>query len=313
MARYSGANPKIKNPFGNQGSGSGSGRGVQASIGSGGGGGIKYPPAPQKFDFEGYEANKNAQFREEQQAKIQRRRQEELNETQSPRGYAFTINGQVVGENKYINSQMGLGARASSGAGSGINTPPLNIQGIPTPPIENGPKPIPNPEIPLPPDVLRTGFETSERPADPSEVASRSPLILSNLTKEIFDKASFNETLDTTFSQLGLENQLDPSFFDVSLATLEDFWTLYDKFFYDIPKTGPNSHETLAQTSGEYANYEFIQEQIQALLDEIAEVREENVELRIENVNLTVSGSIAEGEAVTLQAQIDSRAQASTP
>ena len=91
------------------------------------------------------------------------------------------------------------------------------------------------------------------------------------------------------------------------MATLEDFWTLYDQFFYDIPKTGPNSHETLAQTSGEYANYELIQQQIQALLDEIAEIREENVELRLENVNLTVSGSIAEGEAAQLQAQIDAQ------
>jgi|TARA_R110000744_G_scaffold7540_4_gene26057 hypothetical protein len=295
MARYSGAKPNLANPFGNQGSGSGSGMGM-VSVGSGGGGG----------------ANKNAQFKEEQQAKIQRRRQEELNETQSPRGYAFTINGQIVGENRYINTQRGFGARASSGAGSGINTPPLNIQGIPNPSIENGPKPIPNPEISLPPDVLRTGFETSERPADPSEVASLTPISIANLTKEVFDKSSFNETLDIAFSQLGPENQLDPSFFDVSLATLEDFWTLYDNFFYDIPKTGPNSHETLAQRSGEYANYELIQEQIQALLDEIAEIREENVELRIENINLTVSGSIAEAEAASLREPPQLRASTQT-
>ena len=304
MARYSGANPNNQNIFRNQGSGSGSGRGVQGnstSVGSGGGGGIKYPPAPQKFDFQGYEANKNAQFREEQLAQIRRRKQEELEFTQNPRGYAFTINGQIVGENRYINTQRGLGARGSSGVGSGINPPPLNIQGIPTPPIVSGPKPIP-----VPPDVpssIPNSTETTiERPADPSEVASRSPLILSNLTKEVFDKSSFNETLDIAFSQLGPENQLDPSFFDVSLATLEDFWTLYDKFFYDIPKTGPNSHETLAQTSGEYANYELIQEQIQALLDEIAEIREENVNLRIENVDLTVSGSVAEADAAALRA-----------
>ena len=300
MARYSGAKPNLANPFVNQGSGSGSGMGM-VSVGSGGGGGKKYPPAPQKFDFQGYEANKNAQFREEQLAQIRRRKQEELEFTQNPRGYAFTINGQIVGENRYINTQRGLGARGSSGVGSGINPPPLNIQGIPTPPIVSGPKPIP-----VPPDVpssIPNSTETTiERPADPSEVASRSPLILSNLTKEVFDKSSFNETLDIAFSQLGPENQLDPSFFDVSLATLEDFWTLYDKFFYDIPKTGPNSHETLAQTSGEYANYELIQEQIQALLDEIAEIREENVNLRIENVDLTVSGSVAEADAAALRA-----------
>ena len=300
MARYSGAKPNLANPFGNQGSGSGSGMGM-VSVGSGGGGGIKYPPAPQKFDFQGYEANKNAQFREEQLAQIRRRKQEELDETQSTRGYAFTINGQIVGENRYVSSQRGLGARGSSGVGSGINPPPLNIQGIPTPPIVSGPKPLPVPPD-LPSSIPNSTETTSERPADPSEVASLIPLSITNLTKEVFDKSSFNETLDIAFSQLGPENQLDPSFFDVSLATLEDFWTLYDKFFYDIPKTGPNSHETLAQTSGEYANYELIQEQIQALLDEIAEIREENVNLRIENVDLTVSGSVAEADAAALRA-----------
>lgn len=300
MARYSGAKPNLANPFVNQGSGSGSGMGM-VSVGSGGGGGIKYPPAPQKFYFQGYEANKNAQFREEQLAQIRRRKQEELDETQSTRGYAFTINGQIVGEKRYVSSQRGLGARGSSGVGSGINPPPLNIQGIPTPPIVSGPKPIPVPLF-TPISMLNSTETAIERPADPSEVASLIPLSIVNLTKEVFDKSSFNETLDIAFSQLGPENQLDPSFFDVSLATLEDFWTLYDKFFYDIPKTGPNSHETLAQTSGEYANYELIQEQIQALLDEIAEIREENVNLRIENVDLTVSGSVAEADAAALRA-----------
>lgn len=300
MARYSGAKPNLANPFVNQGSGSGSGMGM-VSVGSGGGGGIKYPPAPQKFLFQGYEANKNAQFREEQLAQIRRRKQEELDETQSTRGYAFTINGQIVGEKRYVSSQRGLGARGSSGVGSGINPPPLNIQGIPTPPIVSGPKPIPVPLF-TPISMLNSTETAIERPADPSEVASLIPLSIVNLTKEVFDKSSFNETLDIAFSQLGPENQLDPSFFDVSLATLEDFWTLYDKFFYDIPKTGPNSHETLAQTSGEYANYELIQEQIQALLDEIAEIREENVNLRIENVDLTVSGSVAEADAAALRA-----------
>ena len=70
------------------------------------------------------------------------------------------------------------------------------------------------------------------------------------------------------------------------MATLKDFWLLYDKFFYDIPKLGElESHEYLAITSGEYANSEKIQAEIQALLDEIASLREENLELRQENIN----------------------------
>jgi hypothetical protein len=65
------------------------------------------------------------------------------------------------------------------------------------------------------------------------------------------------------------------------LATEEDFWILYDKFFYLIPKEGEvNSHLYLVETSGEYVNYQPNQEEIQALLEEIAELRGENLEVR---------------------------------
>ena len=105
----------------------------------------------------------------------------------------------------------------------------------------------------------------------------------------MFDKTSFNKTIDTSFSQLGLKNAPNPSFFDVNLATIPDFWILYDKFFYDIPKEGAtNSHRYLAQTSGDYADFERIQEEINALLDEISELRVENVDLRRDNANLEV-------------------------
>ena len=112
---------------------------------------------------------------------------------------------------------------------------------------------------------------------------------IENLTRNVFDKTTFNKTIDTNFSQLGLTNVQDPSFFDINLATIPDFWTLYDKFFYEIPKEGvTNSHRYLAQTSGDYADFERIQEEINALLDEISELRLENVGLRQENANLEI-------------------------
>ena len=126
------------------------------------------------------------------------------------------------------------------------------------------------------------------------------------LSRQVFNRAKFNETVNTEFTQL--VSPPDPSFFDVSLATLEDFWKLYVKFFYDIPKEGDtNSHAYLARTSGEYANYELIQEEIQALLDEIGEIRIENVELKTENIAL-------ETDLQTANVQLESRSliQAST-
>ena len=74
------------------------------------------------------------------------------------------------------------------------------------------------------------------------------------IQKTVFNKAAFNETVNTEFTQL--VTTPDPSFFDINLATQNDFWILYEKFFYEIPKEGEiNSHEYLAKTSGEYVNF----------------------------------------------------------
>ena len=111
---------------------------------------------------------------------------------------------------------------------------------------------------------------------------------IANLNRQVFNKQKFKDTVNTSFTQLGAQ-QPDPSFFDINLATIPDFWILYDKFFYEIPKEGAtNSHRYLAQTSGDYADFERIQEEINALLDEISELRVENVELRQDNANLEI-------------------------
>ena len=99
--------------------------------------------------------------------------------------------------------------------------------------------------------------------------------------RQVFDKAKFKETVGTQFTQL--VSPPDPQFFDTNLATIEDFFILYDKFFFEIPKEGDvNSHLYLVETSGEYINYQPNQEEIQALLEEIAELRTENLEVRQE-------------------------------
>tara|TARA_R110000787_G_scaffold7065_4_gene24392 strand:+ start:162 stop:596 length:435 start_codon:yes stop_codon:yes gene_type:complete len=99
------------------------------------------------------------------------------------------------------------------------------------------------------------------------------------LNRQVFNKKKFNETVDTTFSQL--VDNLPPPVFDINLATTEDFFTLYDKFFFEIPKEGDiNSHRFLFKESGDYINAELINEEIQALLGEIVTLRQENLELR---------------------------------
>lgn len=117
-----------------------------------------------------------------------------------------------------------------------------------------------------------------------------------NLNRQVFDKKKFNETVDTSFSQLGVQPP-DPSFFDINLATQEDFFTLYDKFFFEIPKEGViNSHQYLVTESSNYIGSEQVNEEIQALLQEIADLREENLTLRQENVDLITQASTNSGD-----------------
>tara|TARA_Y100000114_G_scaffold82799_1_gene76510 strand:+ start:1679 stop:2065 length:387 start_codon:yes stop_codon:yes gene_type:complete len=112
--------------------------------------------------------------------------------------------------------------------------------------------------------------------------------IQAELNRQVFDKKKFKETINTSFTQL--DTGEEDGFFDIDLATLEDFWTLYERFFYDIPKLGQiNSHEYLAKESSAYAGSDTINEEIQVLLDEIAELREENLQLRENEINTSLS------------------------
>tara|TARA_B110000285_G_C14713719_1_gene418974 strand:- start:50 stop:445 length:396 start_codon:yes stop_codon:yes gene_type:complete len=114
-----------------------------------------------------------------------------------------------------------------------------------------------------------------------------------NIVRQVFDREAFNNTVSTEFTQL--VDTPDPSFFNVNLATQEDFWILYNKFFYAIPKyssesgSNPNlenSHQYLAETSGEFIGLDPNREEINALLQEISDLRTENLEVRQEIVEV---------------------------
>ena len=96
------------------------------------------------------------------------------------------------------------------------------------------------------------------------------------LDRTVFDKAKFEQSVDTSFSQLVVKPE--QKYFDLSLATVGDFFKLYENLFYEIPKDGStDSHEYLVKESGEYIEYSVVNEDIQLLLDEISSLREENL------------------------------------
>ena len=98
------------------------------------------------------------------------------------------------------------------------------------------------------------------------------------LYKKVYNKEQFNSVIDNSFKEL--KQEANPLFYDVNLATIDDFFILYDKFFYDIPKEGDfKSHEYIVKTSNEYVQADLINSTIIALTEEINSLREENLNL----------------------------------
>lgn len=105
-----------------------------------------------------------------------------------------------------------------------------------------------------------------------------------DLNKNVFNKADFLKTVDASFKQL-----VPPPTEEAPTFTVEDFFIEYENLFYEIPKEGEtNSHQYLAQRSGEYANFELQQQAIKELLDEIASLRQENVDLQQQVFDLQI-------------------------
>jgi hypothetical protein len=95
-----------------------------------------------------------------------------------------------------------------------------------------------------------------------------------NIQKTVFSSVEFSKVVDTsfkTFTQPVVEEDLD---------TTEELFRLYEKLYYEIDVTGEaDSHEYLVKKSSELLNFDKITEDIQPLLDEIAQLRQENLAL----------------------------------
>jgi len=109
-----------------------------------------------------------------------------------------------------------------------------------------------------------------------------------DLNKQVFDKTQFSNTINTAFTQLTGSSSTPVA----PVVTVDQFFQYYQELFYQIPKFGLiNSHEYLIQTSGEYVGEEQLNSTIQALIDEITQLREENLSLQQSIINTSLSGS----------------------
>jgi len=111
-----------------------------------------------------------------------------------------------------------------------------------------------------------------------------------NLTKQVFEKRQYDRTINTSFTQL-VSPTLDPT--GSNLPTVDQFFDFYNQLFFDIPKFGEvNSHEYLIKTSQEYIGATaVITDELQALIDEVTELRQANLDLNQQVLNLQSSVS----------------------
>ena len=93
------------------------------------------------------------------------------------------------------------------------------------------------------------------------------------IEKDSYRLRQFDRVVDREFKTF-IEPQPE-----VDTDTVEELFRLYDKLFYSIPIEGEsNSHQFIIKKSSELATYEKYTEDIQPLLDEIANLRQQLLE-----------------------------------
>jgi hypothetical protein len=95
-----------------------------------------------------------------------------------------------------------------------------------------------------------------------------------NIQKTVFNAVDFTKVVDNTFSTFVQPvPEEDPD-------TPEELFRLYEKLYFVIDVTGEtNSHEYLVKKSSELLTFDRVTQDIQPLLDEIAQLRQENLAL----------------------------------
>ena len=90
-------------------------------------------------------------------------------------------------------------------------------------------------------------------------------------SKQVFDKRQYNKIIDTSFTQLGVKSPIEQI---EETPSVNDFFQMYNELFYDINEKGPtNSHEYLIKQSSEYVDFDQNSGEIDALQQEIAQLR----------------------------------------
>ncbi len=96
------------------------------------------------------------------------------------------------------------------------------------------------------------------------------------LVKEIYGTNTYTKAVDTGFTELITPTiEVDPN-----IVTVEQFFQYYEDLFFDIPVSGSiNSHVYLVERSQQYIGGSVIDNEKQALIEEINSLRQQLLDL----------------------------------
>jgi hypothetical protein len=95
-----------------------------------------------------------------------------------------------------------------------------------------------------------------------------------NIQKTVFNSIEFSKVIDSTFRTFTQPVAAEDG------DTSAELFRLYEKLYYEIDVRGEvNSHEYLIKKSSELISFDAVTENIQPLLDEIAQLRQQNLAL----------------------------------
>lgn len=108
------------------------------------------------------------------------------------------------------------------------------------------------------------------------------------LSKQVYGKITYPKIVNTEFSELVVVEETPLAIPDQ--MTVAEFFAEYDRLFFQIPRNGANgSHEELVSRSSSYIGVTGQADEIQALLDEINDLRTQLITAQQEIVNLSTT------------------------
>lgn len=104
-----------------------------------------------------------------------------------------------------------------------------------------------------------------------------------DLVKEIYGINTYTKAVDTSFTELISTAPQETA----SVVTVDQFFQYYDELFFNIPVSGSiNSHVYLVERSQQYIGGSVIDNEKQALIEEINSLRQQLLDLNQSFTNI---------------------------